>query len=145
MAAKAQVNAARSAVETAKSGITSAKAAIDGAKAEVATAQLNLDFTRVTSPIDGVAGIARAQVGDLINPNLPDGTLLTTVSTVDPIKVYFTMTEQEYLKTAKPQSTQTANGNLELEMVLPMARPTRTKGNSMSAIQRWIKKPEQSV
>ena len=118
LAAIAQVKAAKAAVSTAQSGITSAKAAIDGAKAAVSTAQLNLDFTRITSPIDGIAGIAQAQVGDLVNPNIPNGPPLTVVSTVDPIKVYFTMTEQDYLKNGRPKSTQTANANLELEMVL---------------------------
>ena len=61
------------------------------AKAAVAQARLNLGFTRILSPIDGIPGIAKAQIGDLV------GTLtgeLTTVSTLDPIKVYYSVTEQ---------------------------------------------------
>ncbi len=57
-------------------------------------AKLNLDWTTVRSPIDGIAGIAQAQIGDLIAPT----TLMTTVSQVDPIKVYFPISEQEYLR-----------------------------------------------
>jgi membrane fusion protein, multidrug efflux system len=72
------------------------KAAVDSARAAVQKAQLNLDWTQVTSPIDGIAGIAVAQVGDLVG----ESTLLTTVSQVDPIKVSFPISEQEYLRYA---------------------------------------------
>ncbi len=73
-----------------------AKAAVDSARAVVEKAQLNLDWTQVKSPIDGIAGIAVAQIGDLVSEN----TLLTTVSQVDPIKVSFPISEQEYLRFA---------------------------------------------
>jgi membrane fusion protein, multidrug efflux system len=73
-----------------------AKAAVDSARAVVEKAQLNLDWTQVKSPIDGIAGIAVAQIGDLVSEN----TLLTTVSQVDPIKVSFPISEQEYLRYA---------------------------------------------
>ena len=73
-----------------------AKAASDSALAAVKQAQLDLDWTRVTSPIDGIAGIAVAQVGDLINAS----SILTTVSQVDPIKVSIPISEQEYLRFA---------------------------------------------
>ena len=94
LAAKALVKAANAGVETAKAAILAAKAQVKTAKAAVQTAQLNLGFTKITSLIDGVAGVARAQVGDLVSPG---GQALTTVSTVDPIKVYFTASEQEWL------------------------------------------------
>ena len=58
-----------------------AKAAVVSAKAQVEQAQLNLEFTRITSPIDGIASIAKAQIGDLVGPATGE---LTTVSTVDP-------------------------------------------------------------
>ncbi|HTS18544.1 MAG TPA: efflux RND transporter periplasmic adaptor subunit [Verrucomicrobiae bacterium] len=64
------------------------------AKAQLESAQLNLDFTRITSPIDGIAGAATAQIGDLVGPSSGN---LTTVSTVDPIKAYLYPSEQEYL------------------------------------------------
>jgi RND family efflux transporter MFP subunit len=63
------------------------------AKAAVEQAKLNLGWTRVTAPIDGVVGIAKAQIGDLIDANSE----LTSMSTLDPIKVYFPISEQEYL------------------------------------------------
>jgi RND family efflux transporter MFP subunit len=71
-----------------------AQAAVVAAKAEVAQAELNLGFTRITAPIDGIAGIATGQIGDLVAPTSGN---LTTVSTVDPIRVYISMSEQEYL------------------------------------------------
>jgi membrane fusion protein (multidrug efflux system) len=71
-------------------------AAMMVAQAAVDKAQVDLGFTRITSPIDGIAGIARAQIGDLVGRGSAEG--LTTVSTVNPIKVYIPMTEQEYMK-----------------------------------------------
>ena len=98
MAAKAQVQSARAQVETARAQITAAGAAVQSAKANVETAQINLGFTKLTAPIDGLPGIAQQQVGALVSP--ASGTI-TTVSTVDPIKVYFTASEQEYLEFAR--------------------------------------------
>jgi len=122
LAAKAQVKAASAGVETAKATIIAAKATVAAAEAAVKTAELNLSFTTITSPIDGIAGIAQAQVGNLIQPNNPNSGSLTTVSTVDPIKVYFTLSEQEYLNHTRRDSIQSkwdagARG-LELELVL---------------------------
>ena len=74
----------------------SAKAQLEAAEASLRTAKLNLGFTRITSPVTGIAGIAKAQIGDLLSPSMP--TELTTVSTVDPVKVYFNISEREYLK-----------------------------------------------
>lgn len=71
-----------------------AKAAVDSARAGVEKAQLDLDWTQLKSPIGGIAGISVAQVGDLIGEN----SVLTTVSQVDPIKVSFPISEQEYLR-----------------------------------------------
>ena len=71
-----------------------AKASVVSAQADVDQAQLNLGFTKVKSLIDGIAGIAKGQIGDLVGPN----TLLTTVSQVDPIKAYVSMTESEYFR-----------------------------------------------
>ena len=71
-----------------------AKASAASAQADVDQAQLNLGFTKVKSLIDGIAGIAKGQIGDLVGPN----TLLTTVSQVDPIKTYVSMTESEYFR-----------------------------------------------
>lgn len=115
LAAKAEVKAATARVETSKAAIVAAKAAGEAAGAAVHTAELNLGFTTITSPINGIAGIAAAQVGNLVNPS---SGLLTTVSTVDPIKVYFTLSEKEYLDNSK-RGTLDANKKLdELELVL---------------------------
>jgi membrane fusion protein (multidrug efflux system) len=74
-------------------------AAVDAAKAAVVQARLNLSWTKIISPIDGVSGIAIAQIGNLVDPT----TVLTTVSQVDPIKAIFPVAEQGYLKYARAQ------------------------------------------
>jgi RND family efflux transporter MFP subunit len=74
----------------------SAEAAVESAKATVEQAELNLGFTEVRSLIDGIAGLAQTQVGSLVSTT----TVLTTVSKVDPIKVYFPISEQEWLRIA---------------------------------------------
>jgi len=84
----------RSQLETDVQIKLAAAAALDSAKAAVKTAQLNLEFTKVRSLTDGVAGIARGQLGDLVGPT----TLLTSVSRVDPIKAYVAISEREYLR-----------------------------------------------
>jgi RND family efflux transporter MFP subunit len=104
LAAKAQLQAARAQVSTAKAQITAAEAAVQAASAAVETASINLGFTRLISPIDGIPGIAQLQVGALVSPA---SGAITTVSTVDPIKVYFTVSEQEYLEYARRFPTAT--------------------------------------
>jgi RND family efflux transporter MFP subunit len=74
-----------------------AQANVQSLKAAAEAAALNVEFTRVTSLIDGIAAIATAQIGDLVGPT----TLLTTVSQVSPIKAYFSVSESEYLGMAK--------------------------------------------
>lgn len=71
-----------------------AEAVVQAAKASVETAELNLEFTKVRSLLDGIAGIAQTQIGSLVTTS----TALTTVSQVNPIKVYFPISEQEYLR-----------------------------------------------
>jgi membrane fusion protein (multidrug efflux system) len=78
----------------AEATVATARAQIKSAEAAVESAQLNLGFTRLTSPIDGIAGTAQLQVGALVSQSTG---AVTTVSTVDPIKVYFTVSESEYL------------------------------------------------
>ena len=72
------------------------KGAVASAQAAVDQAALNLGWTRVTSPIDGIVGIARTQVGDLVSPQ----SVMATVSTVDPIRVTIGISEREYLERA---------------------------------------------
>ncbi len=97
----------------AKAQVDAAKAQVEVAKAQVASAQLNLGFTQVLSLIDGIAGIAQAQIGDLVTPS----TLLTTVSTVDPIKIYFPVSEAEYLDYVKEHPDEQKR-HLTLQMIL---------------------------
>jgi membrane fusion protein (multidrug efflux system) len=73
-----------------------AKAQVNAANAMVEQAQLNLEWTKVYSPIDGIAGVATAQVGDLVGTT----TKMTTVSKVDPIRAYFSVAETAYLQSA---------------------------------------------
>lgn len=72
------------------------EALVQAAQAAVENARLNLGWTRIYSPIDGIAGIAPVQVGNLVTPS----TLLTTVSQIDPMKVTFPITERQYLRFA---------------------------------------------
>ena len=70
-----------------------AQAAVKAAEAQVEQAKLNLEFTDVKSPLDGISGIAQVQIGNLVNPT----TVLTSVSQINPIKAYFSISEQEYI------------------------------------------------
>jgi membrane fusion protein (multidrug efflux system) len=73
-----------------------ARAAVEASRAAVRRAEINLSFTKITSPINGIAGIATSQIGDLVGPST--SSVLTTVSTLNPIKVYVPMSEQAYLE-----------------------------------------------
>jgi membrane fusion protein (multidrug efflux system) len=119
MAAKAQLQAARAQAETDKAQITATTAAVQSAKAAVETARINLGFARLTAPIDGIPGIAQLQVGALVSPASGP---ITTVSTLDPIKVYFTISEQEYLARKRqyptPEEFLDARRRLQLELIL---------------------------
>ena len=103
----------------AQAQVRAAKGQIDAAKAQVDAAQLNLGFTKVVSLIDGIAGIAQAQIGDLVGPT----SLLTTVSTVDPIKVYFPVSERGYLDYMKenPDAAKRAAQEKQLGLQLILA------------------------
>jgi membrane fusion protein (multidrug efflux system) len=95
-AAEAAVESAKAAVQSAEAAIVSAQAAVEANKAAVERAELDLGWTKVTSLIDGVAGIANVQIGNLVGPTIP--VPLTSISQLDPIKVYFPVSEQEYLR-----------------------------------------------
>src|SRR5277367_3010776 len=104
--------AAEATVETAQAQIKTDEAAAE-------TAQINLDFTRLIAPIDGIAGQAQLQVGALVNLNSAP---VTSVSTVEPIKVYFTVGEPQYLAWRRRFPTDAtraaADKNLRLELIL---------------------------
>jgi len=93
-----------------------AKAAIAADKAAIDNAQMNLGFTKIISPVDGIAGTALAQIGDLAGPT---GGVLTTVSTVDPIRAYFNISEQFYLSNFHQYANDPAKaGDMQLELIL---------------------------
>ena len=99
--------------------VETAKAQIETYQAAAETAKINLDFTRLIAPIDGIAGQALLQVGALVTPA---SGVVTTVSTMNPIKVFFTVGEPEYLawrqRFPTEISTQTAAKALHLQLIL---------------------------
>jgi RND family efflux transporter MFP subunit len=103
----------------AKANVETAKAQIQTYQAAVETAKINLEFTRLVAPIDGIVGQAQLQVGALANPASGP---VTSVSTVDPIKVYFTVSEREYLDFNRRFPTlatrDAARANLRLQLIL---------------------------
>lgn len=118
VAAKAQVEASKAAVETARAQIEASNAAVESAQAAVEAARVNTGFTHLASPIDGVAGRAQVQVGNLVSPS---SGVITTVSTLDPIKANFTVGEQEYLSLTRDGLTRTGGNDLaklQLELIL---------------------------
>jgi len=106
-----------------------AQAQVKADQAAIESAQLSLGFTKILSPIDGLAGVAQAQIGDLVGPN---GAVLTTVSTIDPIKVYFTASEQAYLAYRRQYTNAVARAvheqELELQLVLSDGSAYATPG-----------------
>ncbi len=120
----------------AKAQVEADKAAIEAARAAVDTAQLNLGFTTILSPVDGVSAIATAQVGDLVGPQSPNA--LTTVSTVNPILANFNPSEQEYLNAARLTGGEAAAmRNLELQLQLADGSTYPHKGH-LYAVNRQV-------
>jgi membrane fusion protein (multidrug efflux system) len=110
-----------------------AKATVQADKAALEQAELNLEFTNVRSLVDGVAGIAAGQVGNLVGPQ----TLLTTVSQVEPVKAYFTVSEQEYLAFVQRNPTEADRAarekQLELDLILSDGSTYPRKGTFFAA------------
>ncbi len=123
----------RSAVEAAKAGVGAAEANIVAAEAQVVAsqanvekAQLNLGFTKITSPIEGISGIAKAQIGNLVGPGSVEE--LTTISTVNPIKCYIAVSEQEYMRAQEARGKQAGQGKISLELILADGSTYPNKG-----------------
>jgi len=112
ISAKAQVKVATSQVDAGKAQIQAASATVEAAKAALEAANVNLGFTKLYSPIDGIAGNAEIQIGNLVSPSSPNP--VTAVSTVDPIKVTFAVSEQEYLRLSKQYKPTDPTPPLEL-------------------------------
>jgi membrane fusion protein (multidrug efflux system) len=109
-----------------------AKAAIQADKAAMESATLNLGFCRITSPIDGIAGTAQAQIGDLLGPG---GAVLTTVSTVDPMRVYFSINEQSYLAVSRLFTNTAELGAYHSEMELKLIL---SDGSTYPVPGKWL-------
>lgn len=109
-------------VDNARQDNEANKAAVQAAQANVEQAMLNLQYTKIVAPIDGVAGISSAQIGDLVGG--PIGPVLTTISTLDPIRVYFPISEQEYIRVAPEvnrfdaKDPESGKPRTELELIL---------------------------
>jgi len=113
----------------AKATVETAKAQIQTYEAAVETAKINLDFTRLVSPIDGIVGQAQLQVGALVTPG---SGVVTSVSTVNPIKVFFTVSEPQYLgwrqRFPTESSRETADKSLRLQLILADGRTYEHEG-----------------
>jgi len=125
ISAKAQVKVATSQVAAAKAQIQGASAAVEASQAAQEAANVNLGFTKLYSPIDGIAGNAQIQIGNLVGPASPNP--VTTVSTVDPIKVTFAVSEQEYLRLSKQYKPTDPTPALELVLADGTVYPQRGK------------------
>jgi membrane fusion protein (multidrug efflux system) len=114
--------------------LDNALAAFDAAKAQAELATLNLGYTHVTSPIDGVVGITQVKAGNLVGRN--ESTLLTTVSQVDPIVFRVGISEGEYLKLAK-RGPRPADVESDIELLLADGSAYPRKGR-FEAVDRAI-------
>src|SRR5437588_12213066 len=94
------------------------QALVEAANANVEQAQLNLEWTKVTSLVSGIAGMAQVQIGNLVGPN----SVLTSVSQVDPIKAYFTVSEQQFTdfhrRFPTEQSVEEQRKHIRLQLLL---------------------------
>ena len=114
-----------------------AKAAVKAQEAAVRQAEIDVEFARITAPVAGIAGIANANVGDLVSPS--DAQPLMTISTVDPIKAYFQISEQDYLKAQETIERDSAGKVLAppVEMILADGALYPEKGK-FSAVDRQV-------
>ena len=115
-------------LDNAQSSLRQAQAGVEAGQAAWDKARLNLAWTRVLAPIDGIAGLAKVQVGDLVNGQRA----MTTVSTVDPIKVFFSINEAEYMSWAKVWSAG-GGGKGSLQLVLSDGSLYAPKGDPFMA------------
>ncbi|MFL6527398.1 MAG: efflux RND transporter periplasmic adaptor subunit [Chthoniobacterales bacterium] len=96
-----------------------ARAQAESQRAAVEQAQVNIDYTTISAPVDGIGGLAKAQIGDLVSAN----TVLTTVTKVDPIKAYFNVSEQFYSTYSKryadPEALAAHEKELEFQLIFP--------------------------
>ena len=133
---QASVTQARAALEKAHADVKTQEANVAGARAALADARLNLGYTRVSSPIAGIAGFRGANIGDFVGPS--DATALTTVSQVDPIYAEFPISEQRALAVFRRWDTDPrAPRDIELELILADGSVYPTRGRA-AALDRQV-------
>ena len=118
--AQSQLDNEKQQAEQADAAVAAAEAAVSAAEAALTTANLNLGFTEVRSLVSGIAGQATTQVGNLVSPQ----SVLTSVSKLDPIKVYFSISDAEYLiliDRAKSSAKNLLSGKADLPLTLTLA------------------------
>src|SRR6266704_2285260 len=134
--AQASVSQARAALEKSQADVKTQEANIGAARAALADARLNLGYTRVVSPVAGVAGFRVANIGDYVGPS--DATPLTTVSQVDPIYAEFPISEQRALAVFRRwDADPRAPRDIELELVLADGSVYPTRGRA-AALDRQV-------
>ena len=106
----AQKAVSQAELDKALSSETAGKAEVDANQALLDNAKLNLGWTTVTAPISGIAGVSKVQIGDLMTPV----TIMTTISSVNPIYVDINIAEQDYIRFVREKTGQSAGDNLEL-------------------------------
>jgi len=128
----AQNAISRQEYETAVALAKAAQATADAAQAAVTSAELDLGYTKIVSPIDGLAGKTEVNPGNLVGRG--QNTLLTTISNIDPIRVRFSLSERDYLRFARAKIDGNGGGGLPpLELVLADGSLHPFKGNVVFA------------
>jgi membrane fusion protein, multidrug efflux system len=119
-AAQADLEGRKASVNTAKvnqkAAIEQAQAAIEAAKAKVREAELDVEYCTITSPIDGLAGTRQVAPGNLVGNG--EATVLTTVSKINPLRVYLSISEAEYLKYQRLRQEGKLAGGNNLQLIL---------------------------
>src|SRR5215510_13837516 len=133
---QATVSQSRAALEKSIADVKTQEASIAAARAALAEAKLNLGYTRVLAPINGVAGFRGANIGDYVGPN--DANPLTTVSQVDPIYAEFPVSEQRALTVLRRwQADPSAPRSIDLELILADGSTYPAKGRA-AALDRQV-------
>ena len=133
---QASVANTRAALEKSHADVKTQEANIAAARAALADARLNLGYTRVTSPITGVAGFRVANIGDYVGPNDPSP--LTTVSQSDPIYAEFPISEQRALAVFRRwEADPSAPRSIDLELILADGKPYPVRGRA-AALDRQV-------
>ena len=119
-AARADVVGRQAALNTSKvnqtAAIQQALAAVEAGKASVRQAELNLEYCSITTPISGIAGTRQVAPGNLVGQG--EATLLTTVSNVNPMRVFLSISESDYLTIQRKRAEGKMKGGAELELIL---------------------------